>query len=148
MINLYLSYRSYPWLRNLNTDFTLNNCLFGSVKLTKNADPDKYNYSSYGIGFHSHSEFSFTDGSMGRNVIILGADMSSSLHIDIKNRDILILGEGSTQELADTTLAAETKCPINFTQPRKRFVYTIMEAKVSYLLMPQKYIISKKNTLK
>ena len=29
------------WLRNLNTDFTLNNCLFVSVKLTKNADPDK-----------------------------------------------------------------------------------------------------------
>ena len=36
-------------LRNSNTDFTLNNCLFGSVKLTKNADPDKYNYSSYDI---------------------------------------------------------------------------------------------------
>ena len=25
-----------------NTDFTLVNCLFGSVKLTKNADLDKY----------------------------------------------------------------------------------------------------------
>ena len=34
-----------PWLRNLSTDFTLNDCLFGSVKLTKNADPDKYKYS-------------------------------------------------------------------------------------------------------
>ena len=29
------------WLRNLNTDFTLNNSLFGSVKLTKNAHLDK-----------------------------------------------------------------------------------------------------------
>ena len=37
------------WLRNLNTDFTLGNCLFASVKVTKNADPDKYKYSGYGI---------------------------------------------------------------------------------------------------
>ena len=34
-INLNISYMLNPWLRNLNTDFTLNNCLFGSVKLTK-----------------------------------------------------------------------------------------------------------------
>ena len=33
-INLNISYMLNPWLRNLNTDFTLNNCLFGSVKLT------------------------------------------------------------------------------------------------------------------
>ena len=33
---------------------------------------------------------------MGRNVIIFGTDMSSSLHIDIKGKDTLILGEGST----------------------------------------------------
>ena len=36
--NLYISYTLSPWLRNLNTDFTLNDCLFGSVKLPKNAD--------------------------------------------------------------------------------------------------------------
>ena len=46
VINLYISYTISPWLRNLNTDFTLNNCLFGSVKLNKNADPDNYKYSS------------------------------------------------------------------------------------------------------
>ena len=34
-INPNISYMLNPWLRNLNTDFTLNNCLFGSVKLTK-----------------------------------------------------------------------------------------------------------------
>ena len=31
-----------PQLRNLNTNFTLGNCLFGYVKPTKNADLDKY----------------------------------------------------------------------------------------------------------
>ena len=30
---------------------TTENCLFGSVKLTKNTDIDKYGYSGYGIGF-------------------------------------------------------------------------------------------------
>ena len=56
----------------MNTYFTLNNCLFGSVKLTKNADPDEYKYSGYSTGFDSRSEFSFPDGSMRKIIIILG----------------------------------------------------------------------------
>ena len=43
VINLHISYTLGPPLRNLNTYFTLGNCLFGSVKLTKNADLDIYN---------------------------------------------------------------------------------------------------------
>ena len=62
---------------------------------------------------------------MGRNVIIFGADMSSSAHIDNKGKDILILGEGPTQGLDDMTLTAEAICPINFTQPNKRFALTL-----------------------
>ena len=58
--------------------------IFGSVKLTKNADPDKYKYSNCSIGFDSHSKILFTDGSMGRNTIAFGADMSSSVHTDNK----------------------------------------------------------------
>ena len=34
--------------------------------------------------------------------MIFGVDMSSSVHIDNKNKDILILGEGPTQGLHDT----------------------------------------------
>ena len=34
---------------------------------------------------------------MGKNVISFGADMSSSVHIDKKNKDTLILSEGRTQ---------------------------------------------------
>ena len=41
VINLYICYTLNPKLRNLNTDFTLGNCLFGSVKLIKNTDLDK-----------------------------------------------------------------------------------------------------------
>ena len=76
IINLYISYTLYPLLRYLNTDFTLNNHLLGSVKLNKNADPGKYKYSSYGIGFDSRSEFSFTDGSMRKNVTNFGTGMN------------------------------------------------------------------------
>ena len=122
---MYISYALNLWLKSLNADFMLNNCLFRSVKLTKNSGLDKYKYSGYGLGFDSRTEFSFADGSMGKNVIIFGADMSSSVHIDNKYKDILILGEGSTQGLDDTILTAEAKYPINFTQPRKRFVLSL-----------------------
>ena len=46
----------------------------------------------------------------------------SSVHLDNKNKGILILGEGPTQGLDDTTLTAEAKYHINFTQSGKRFV--------------------------
>ena len=45
VINLYISYTLGRQLRNLNTDFTLGNCLLGSVKLSKYPDLDKYKYS-------------------------------------------------------------------------------------------------------
>ena len=64
--NLYISYTLRLQLRNLNTSFTLGNCLFGSVKLTKNADLDKCKYTGYSIGIDSRSEFLFTDGSYGK----------------------------------------------------------------------------------
>ena len=41
VINLYISYILGPQLRNSRTDFILSNCLFGSVKATKNTDLDK-----------------------------------------------------------------------------------------------------------
>ena len=62
---------------------------------------------------------------MGKNVIISGDNMSSSVHIDNKNEDILILVEGPTQRLDYATLTAEAKYPINFTQPRKRFLLSL-----------------------
>ena len=40
VINLCIYYTLGPQSRNLKTGFTLSNCLFGSVKLTKNVDLD------------------------------------------------------------------------------------------------------------
>ena len=67
--------------------------------MTKNADIDKYGYSGYGIGFDRKSRFSFPGGGMGQNVIIFGADTSSSAHVDNQKKDILFLGKGPTQGL-------------------------------------------------
>ena len=93
--------------------------MFGSVKLTKNADLYKYKYVGYSIGFDSRSQYLFTDGNIQKKFIILGADMNSSVHFDNKNKDILIHGEGPTQGLDDTRLTAEAIYSINFTQPNK-----------------------------
>ena len=56
---------------------------------------------------------------MGGIVVILGADKSSSVHIDNRSKGILILGEGPTQGLDGATLTVEANCPINFIQPNK-----------------------------
>ena len=66
----------------------------------------------------------FTDGSKGKNVINFGADMCSSVHIDNKAKESLILGEGPTQGLDDSSLTARA----------------IMKTTGSYLLMLRKYI--------
>ena len=63
VLNLCISFTLGLQLRNLNTDFTSTNCLFGSVKLTKNGVLDKFKYTGYGTGFYSSLEFLFTNGS-------------------------------------------------------------------------------------
>ena len=51
--------------------------------------------------------------------------MSSSVRVDNKGKDILILGEGPTQRLDDSTLKAEAKYLTNFTQLGKTFVLSL-----------------------
>ena len=103
----------------------MKDCLFGSVKLTKNADPDKYKYSGYGIGFDSRSEFSLSDGSIGKNVIIIGVDMSSSVHINNKEKDFLVLDTGPTQGLDDVTLTAEAQYSITYSRSNRKFCLSL-----------------------
>ena len=50
--------------------------------------------------------------------------MRSSVHVDNKEKDILILGEGPTQGL-NHPLIVEAKYPINFKQFAKRFVLNL-----------------------
>ena len=106
VVNIYIIYELRAPSSNFS-DPTIKNFLF--VTLTKNRDIDKYRYSGYRIGFDKRGRFSFPGGGFGQNVIIVGADMSSSIHIDNKGKGILILGLGPTQRLGENSLTAE-KC--------------------------------------
>ena len=55
---------------------------------------------------------------MEKNVFIFGADISSSVHVDNKGKNILIPGEGPTQGLDDSTLTAEAKYSILHNQEK------------------------------
>ena len=91
IVNIYTVYEITSDYSSINYP-TSENCLFRSVKLTKNADIDKYGCSGYGIGFDRNTSFS-VGNEIGKNVIIFGVDMSSSKKIN----DRLILGIGPTQ---------------------------------------------------
>ena len=65
--------------------------------------------------------FSFPSGGFGQNVLILGADMSSSTHNDNKRKYILVFGKGPTQVL-EHTLTAEKMYAINLTVTKKEIL--------------------------
>ena len=50
--------------------------------------------------------------------------MSTSIHIDYKKKDILVLGRGPPQGL-ESTLTAEKMYPINFTVTKKKFCLSL-----------------------
>ena len=110
VINIHIAYEINLRSSIQDVDCALGNILFGAVKLTKNTDPHKYKYPGYSIEFDAGGSFSFSDGSRnGKNVVIFGAEMSSSVHIDKKKKDILILGKNPTDGLHDTKLTEEDK---------------------------------------
>ena len=84
IVNFYIVYEIEESV-NISSYPTLENCLFGTVKLTKDVDVDLYKYSGYGIGFERKGFYSIDD-EIGRNVIIFGVDMSSPSFIDNKKR--------------------------------------------------------------
>ena len=84
IINIYIFYEITSDYSSINYP-TLENCLFGSVKLTKSGDIDIYGYFGYGIGFDRNTSFSVCN-EIGKNVMIFGVDISSSGKIDNKKR--------------------------------------------------------------
>ena len=84
--SLYLSIRWYgnlwlgdSWSRDSKSEFTLKYCLFGGAKLAKSFDSVKYIYTGHNVGLDLCSEFSLTDGSVGKNIITLKVDMGYEL---------------------------------------------------------------------
>ena len=141
MVNIYVVYKFVSKTNNLNV--TLENCLFGAVKLTKNADIDKCKYSGYGIGFDSKGSFSHPSGGYDKNVMIFGADMSSSTHANSKPRNILVLGKDFIQGIDGITIYAEKMSSTNFTLANKKFCLSLhYNDDNSYLFVNGKEIIN------
>ena len=105
IVDIYNVYKLIP--RTKVSSITLENCLFGAVKLTKNAHIGKYKYSECGIGFDSKGSFSPASWGYGRNAITFRADMSSSAHANNKARSIVVLGKYFIQGINNTTIYAK-----------------------------------------
>ena len=56
IVSIYIVYEISKKV-HISNYLTLENCLFGTAKLTKNGDIDKYGYSGYGIGFDRYGPF-------------------------------------------------------------------------------------------
>ena len=120
LVNIYIVYEINLWDCGYDDHITLENSSFGAAKVVKHADINMYKYSGYGIGFYRDGNVSIGHGFV-KNLIFFGVDMSSSVHVDNKEKDILILGEGPTQGLDDTTWTAEKNYSINFTENNNKF---------------------------
>ena len=92
--------------------FSLKDCLFGTVKLTKNADKSKFTYNGRGIEFDGKGSWSFSNG-FARNVTIFFVNNTSSSHMDIQKSNFLIVSEGPTEginvDTAEKNLALKKK---------------------------------------
>ena len=78
-IIFFIKYELDTWSWDLNSNFTLKDCLFAGGRLAKNADQAKYIYTFYDIGFDSRD-------SIIAIAIISGIDMSSYVRIDNKKK--------------------------------------------------------------
>ena len=129
IINIYCVYKLDPISSSRNNTFTVQNALFGSMQITKNADTtSKYKYKGYGICFDEGGMFSIGNINNGRNVLIFGVHESSLVHTNNKANNIFIIGDGFVQGINDMTLYAEKIYSQNLTQNliySKKFVLSL-----------------------
>ena len=126
IVNIYIVHLIDPISNSRNTDYTVQNALFGGVKITKNAtDASKHKYEGYGICFDEGGMFSIGNIKNGRNVLIFGVHENSVIHSNNKANNIFIMGDGFVQGINDTTLYAEKIYSQNFTAVNKKFVLTL-----------------------
>ena len=120
VLNIYIVYKLDPINFSMNTDYTIQNALFGAIDIVENSSESSRNkYEGYGICFDEDGSFTSGNITNDKNVLIFGADMSFSSHCTIKANDIYVLGKDSVQGINGTTLYVEKIYKINFTEPNK-----------------------------
>ena len=132
VINIYVVYKLDPVKSTRNTDYTIQNALFGDMKITKNTDSSKNNYKGYGLCFDEGGEFGHTvkQGNFNRtknakNVITFDVDTSSSIHATNRANNIYVMGKDFIQGINDTTIYAGKLCHNNFTEFGVKFVLSL-----------------------
>ena len=119
--NIYCVYKLDSISSSRDSTFTVQNALFGSMQITKNANTSKYEYK----GYDEVGTFTIGNITNGRNVLIFGVHVSSLTHANNKANNIFVMGDGFVQGINDTTLYAEKIYSQNFTQPNKKFVLSL-----------------------
>ena len=105
IVNIYIVYLIDPISNSINSDYAVQNGLFGGVKITKNAtDTSKHKYEGYGICFDESGMFSMGNINNGRNVLIFGVHEESVIHKNNKANNTFMMGDGIIQGINDTTL--------------------------------------------
>ena len=132
VINIYVVYKLDPMSSTRNTDYTIQTALFGAMKITKNTDSSKNNYTGYGLCFDEGGEFSntvkqgnFDRTTSAKNIIIFGVDTSSSIHATNRANNIYVMGKAFIQGTNDTTIYAERNFHNNFTEFGVKFVLSL-----------------------
>ena len=77
------------------------------------------------MAFDRTGQFTRNDSSLARNIIIFGADLSTSRHSTNKTRNILVLGHAFIQKINNTTNYAERSYSSNFSIENKVFCLSL-----------------------
>ena len=126
VIKVYIVYKLHPISRFRSDTYTVQNALFGGLKITKNAtDTSKHKYEGYGICFDEGGMFSMGNINNGRNVLIFGVHENSVVHSNNKANNIFTMGDGFVQGINDTTLYAEKIYSKNFSAVNEKFVLSL-----------------------
>ena len=120
VVNIYIVYKLDTINNTTNTNYTIQNALFGPAKITKNNDISKNKYEGYGICFDEGGTFTKGNITNGKNVTIFGAVMSFSIHANNRANNIYVLGDFLVQGINGTSIYAENIYSKNFTEPGKK----------------------------
>ena len=122
---MYIVYKLDTVSNTRDDTFTVQNTLFGGIKLTKNTDTIKYKCKEFGICFDEGGMFSMGNITDGRNVLIFGVHENSVIHSNNKANNIYVMGDGFVQGINDTTLYAEKIYSKNFSAVDEKFVLSL-----------------------
>ena len=96
VVNIYIVYKLQKRTGN-SPDFTVQNVLFGAIKIAKDVNTRHCKYSGYGICFDGNSSFSFGNSINANIVIIFGCDMSFSSHANNRANNTYVVGQDFIQ---------------------------------------------------